>query len=146
MAGSTNTDYLQKKILEMILLQQSFTPATTLYVGLFTAAPGLSAAAAGTEVVQNAATAYARVAIPCTTADWDGPIGVDMQYKNKKDLVFPVPGTQSWGSIVAGGIFDAATGGNLLWVTNIATTKTITAGDGAPKIAAGELVIQRATC
>jgi len=95
-------------------------PATT-YVGLFTTAPTTDASASytGTEVSGGA---YARVAVTSSTG-WSAITGgstAPSQISNAGIITFPTP-TVSWGTILAFGIFDAATTGNLLWLATIAS-------------------------
>lgn len=94
-------------------------PATT-YVGLFTAAPTTDASASytGTEVTGGA---YARVAIT-SSSGWSALSGgstTPAQISNSGSITFPTP-TASWGTVLAIGIFDAATTGNMLWWNTIA--------------------------
>lgn len=146
MAGATSTNYLHNAILGEILRGSAWTPPTTLYVALFTnGSPALDGTGA-TEVVISSATNYARVAIPCNTSNWSAPSGTNQEYSNLNEIVFPVPATQSWGTITSCALFDSATGGNMLWVGRIGTSKPVSTGDGAPRILAGQLKISRATC
>lgn len=146
MASATTSNYLQTKILNLILKGEAWTPPTTLYLALFTnGSPNLDGTG-GTEVTVNGATNYARVAIQQTSSDWSTPSGVNLEYSNLKELTFNVPGTASWGTITAVGLYDAATGGNLLWIGNIGTSKPVSSGDGAPRILPNQLKISRATC
>ena len=56
---------------------------------------------------------------------------------NGTTITFPTA-TADWGTVVAVGIFDAATNGNLLFWANLTTSKTIQNGDTA-QFAAGSL-------
>jgi hypothetical protein len=44
------------------------------------------------------------------------------------------------------GIYDAAAQGSLIFVSTIATAKSIQLGDGAPRILASQLKVLRAAC
>jgi hypothetical protein len=44
------------------------------------------------------------------------------------DVVFP-QATASWGTVVGFGLYDAASGGNLLYFNNLTTSKQIDSGD-----------------
>lgn len=125
---------------------------SNLYIGLFTSNPGGGpySDTPPTEVSASG-TNYSRVAVPrantsSPTAGWNtsgtSPL---YTYTNTADIVFPTPGGTAWGTIFAAGIFDAATSGNLLYVALLGTSKTVGAGDGAPRILAGQLQISRAT-
>lgn len=125
MAGFT--DYFENKIIDHMLRNQAFTPPSQLYLGLFTVSPTDSGG--GTEVSGNG---YQRVAITLSAAS-------NGQTSNTATIDFP-QATGDWGTIVAAGIFDAVTGGNLLMWTTISPQKTITSGD-IFRIPAGNLTI-----
>ena len=55
------------------------------------------------------------------------------------DITFP-QATANWGTIVALGIHDALSSGNLLMYTDLTTTKTIDAGD-ILKVSSGSLTV-----
>lgn len=91
---------------------------TTLYVGLFTTSP--ADAGGGVECSGNA---YARVSVASSLASWAGTQGAGTTAassgtsgttSNNGVITFPTPTPGSWGTVVAFGIFDATTGGNLL--------------------------------
>jgi hypothetical protein len=139
------TDYLENKIVDWLLRGQTFTPPATVYVGLFTAAP--TDAGGGTEVSGGS---YARVAVTSSLANWAGTqsagsttasTGSSGTTTNNNAITFPAP-TANWGTVTAFGVFDAATGGNLLVYGNLNTAKTINNGDAAPSFAAGQLSVQ----
>jgi len=128
MAGKS--DYLENKILDFLLGGVSYTPPSTVYVALFTAAP--TDAGGGTEVSGGG---YARVAVANNTTNF--PTASNGTKSNGTTITFPTA-TADWGTVVAVGIFDAATGGNLLFWANLSTSKTIQNGDTA-QFAAGSL-------
>ena len=126
------TDYLENKIMDWLLRGQPFTPPTNVYVGLFTVAP--NDAGGGTEVTGNN---YARVAVACTETAWAGTQGAGTTAassgtsgttSNNAQINFPTP-SATWGTVLAFGIFDAATGGNLLIYAPLTVAKTINPGD-----------------
>lgn len=111
-------------------------PATT-YVALFTTAPTSDAGTGGTEATGGA---YARVAVT-SSSGWSAISGgatVAEQISNAGVITFPTP-TASWGTIVAVGIYDAATAGNLLYFATI-TSQVIGVGVVA-SFAVGALVL-----
>ena len=120
-------DYYENKILDHMLRAQSFTPPTTVYVALYTVAP--SDSGGGTEVSGGS---YARQPVTFSAAS-GGSI------TNSADITFP-QATADWGTIVAVGLFDASTAGNLLWYGNLTTSKTVNSGD-IFKISAGNLTV-----
>lgn len=117
MAGSFS-DYAENKIVDHLTGKTSFTKPTT-YVALFTVAP--TDAGGGTEVSGNN---YARVAT--TGTDWDAASGGSAS--NAAIITFPTP-SGAWGTVVAFGVFDASTSGNLLWWGDLGTSKAPGSGD-----------------
>lgn len=121
------SDYLEAKLLNHVLRNTSYTPPTTTYVGLFTAAP--SDTASGTEVSGGS---YARQPLSVTTAT----AGI---VTSSGDITFP-QATASWGTISHIGILDAVTSGNLLMYTSLTTSKSIDTDD-ILKISSGNLTV-----
>jgi hypothetical protein len=116
MAGLS--DYYENIVIDHLFRAQEFTPPSTIYVGLFTAAP--TDAGGGTEVSGGG---YARQAVTFSAASGGST-------SNNAAINFPTA-TASWGTVVAFGLFDASTGGNLLAWDNLATSKAIGSGDQA---------------
>jgi hypothetical protein len=127
MAGSFS-DYLEDKVLKHVFTNTSYTPATTLYVGLYTAAP--SDTGGGTQVSGGS---YARVAVTFTVS------GTTTLCTNSASIDFTAA-TASWGTVVAVGVFDASTAGNLLAWADLTASKVIDTGD-VFRIGAGDLDI-----
>jgi hypothetical protein len=121
------TQYLENKILDHVLNNTSYSSPTTVYVGLFTTAP--TDTTSGTEVSGGS---YARQVLSVSTAS-DGVVTSDA------DVTFP-QATASWGTIVALGIHDALSSGNLLMYTDLTTSKTIDEGD-ILKVSTGSLTV-----
>lgn len=126
MAGSF-TDFLEDELLDHAFRNTSYTPAATVYVGLFTTATG--DAGGGTEVSGGS---YARTAITFAAAS-SGSI------TNSGAVTFPTA-TASWSTISHFGIMDASTVGNMLCWGNFDASKAIDNGDTA-KINASALTI-----
>jgi hypothetical protein len=127
MAGSF-TDYLEDKILKHVFTNVSYTSPTTVYVGLFTAAP--TDAGGGTEL---SGSGYTRKSAAFTVS------GTGTLATNSAAVEFDAA-TGSWGTIVAMAIFDASTAGNMLAWADLTTSKTIATGD-VLRIPAGDLDI-----
>jgi hypothetical protein len=126
------SDYLENKIIDQVFRGQAYTFPTTLYVGLYTAAP--SDTGGGTEVTGNA---YARASVAASLANFAGTQGAGTTVassgttgttSNNGSITFPTP-TASWGAVTSFGIFDAASAGNLLFYGTLTITKTINQGD-----------------
>lgn len=112
------SDYLENELLDHAFRNSSYTPPASVYVGLYTVAP--TDAGGGTEVTGGA---YARVTATFTAAS-GGAIS------NSSNLTFTTA-TASWGKILAAGVFDAATSGNMLGWALLTASKTISSGDTA---------------
>jgi hypothetical protein len=133
---SDKSNYLEEEIIKHIFRTGSFTKPTVLGVALFTVAPNKETGAAGTEVSGGN---YARIDVPPLDANWDAVTdGGDTA--NTSVITFGVP-SAAWGSIVAFGIYDALTVGNLMYSNNLTTSKTVNDGDPAPTFPAGSLTI-----
>jgi len=143
MASSSAADYQHNKFMQLLFYNTAYTPPSTVYVALFTTVPSL--AGTGGVEVSTSGTAYARQSIVCSTSGFQGPSGANLEYSNKLDLTYGVP-TANWGTITGAGIYDASTGGNLLYVATLTSPKVVNNGDGAPRILAGQLRVSRATC
>jgi len=128
---SQATDYLEEKILDAMATLGSFdfasgtvTSGAGGYIGLFTSAP--SDSSAGTEV-SGSGTAYERVQIGSTgqgsfNAAAGGEIDNDAEFRWADALA-------DWGTITHVGLFDAATGGNLLVYGQLQSSVVIELGD-----------------
>ena len=114
-----------------------------LYFGLFTVAP--SDSGGGTELTIGVGN-YSRPAFACTLANWAGTqsagstsasSGTGGSTSNNNAITFPTP-SADWGVIVAFGVFDAASGGHLLWWDNLSVNRTVLNGDLAPTFPIGQ--------
>lgn len=131
MAGS-KSDYLENKLLDHSLGGGDYTRPATVYVALFTAAP--SDSGGGTEVSGGA---YARVAVTNNATNWPAAAGGS---KSNGAVFTFAQATANWGTIVAVGIFDALTLGNLMYWATLTNSRTYFNGDQA-KFAVGDIVI-----
>lgn len=132
MAGKST--YLSDKMLNWLKGTAFATAPTTVYVALFTTAPA-DDGTGGTEVSGGS---YARASITTSTG-WSAISGTSpRQISNGGTITFATP-TANWGTIVAIGIYDASTAGNLLYWNTI-TSQVINSGVVA-SLAAGALVI-----
>jgi hypothetical protein len=116
MAGLSN--YAEDLVLDWLFTTASATRPTSWYVGLYTVAPGEGGG--GTEVSGNA---YARQSATFTVSG-TAPTTAE----NSVAIEFPTA-TGTWGTIVAAGIFDASTSGNLIAYADLTASKTIQSGD-----------------
>lgn len=127
------SDYLEVELRKHIFRTGSFTKPSALYVALFTVTP--SDSGGGTEVTGGS---YARVQRDPLDANWTAASSTDGLTDNAAAITFPTP-TANWGTVVAFGIFDASTSGNLLIWGPITPNKTVNNGDPAPSFATGAL-------
>jgi hypothetical protein len=129
MAGNI-TDFLELKLLDHSLGTTSYTKPTNVYLALFTSAT--SDAAGGTEVSTAGGSLYARQAVTFSAA-------ASGSATHAADIAFPVAGA-SWGTITHIALFDAATGGNMLWHGPLNASKAIGSGDQF-RMPAGQLTV-----
>ena len=139
------SDYLENRLIDQLFRGQAYSFPSTLYIGLYTAAP--NDAGGGTEVSGGS---YARVSVGASLANWAGTQGAGTTVastgnsgttSNNGAVTFPAP-TGNWGQVTHFGIFDAASGGNLLFHGALTTPKTVNNGDAAPSFSAASLSIQ----
>ncbi len=114
------SNYLERKLLDHVFRNVAYTQPTTVYVALFTTVP----AGDGTGGVEVSGGSYARQAITFTAAAGGAPASIP----NNALVQFPTA-TANWGTIVGAGIYDAATGGNLLEMGPLTASKTVATGD-----------------
>lgn len=131
MAGS-KSNYLENELLDHWLGNAAFSAPATVYIALFTAAP--SDAGGGTEVSGGS---YARVAVTNNATNWPAASGGSKS--NGTAITFPAA-TANWGTVVAVGIFDASTSGNLLAWSTLENSRSIFTTD-VPSFAAGQITI-----
>lgn len=143
MGTAQASDYLENKIIDHLFRTATFAKPAGLWVALFTAAP--SDAGGGTEVSGGS---YARVSYPPLDTNWyatnggttGNSSGSGGNTGNALSITFPSP-TGNWGTVTHFGIFDAASGGNLLIWDNLTVSRTILNGDPAPAFGVNALQI-----
>ncbi len=123
---SAFSNYLENKVMLHVFGGSAYSAPATLYLALYTVAPDDTGG--GTEV---SGTAYARQTVAFTVTNDTA--------SNTSAVEFPTAGS-SWGTIVAVGIFDQLTSGNLLAYGNLTASKTIASGD-VFRVPAGDLDI-----
>jgi hypothetical protein len=140
---SAMTDYLENKLVDHMMRAVPYTAPAALYVALFTTAT--TDAGGGTEVLGGA---YARVQCGPSLVAWKGThgstsgnsSGTGGVTSNASPVSFPLP-TADWGSIGWYAIFDALSGGNMLFQGPLQSAKTVNLGDPAPSFLADQLVL-----
>jgi hypothetical protein len=126
------SDYLEVALLNATLNGVAFTAVNNPYVSLHTADP--TDAGTGTEVSGGS---YAR-----TTASFATASGTSGLVATDSDVTFPTA-TATWGVVGWIGLWDAASGGNMLYHTALDASKTIDSGD-IFKITTGNLTVELA--
>jgi hypothetical protein len=116
MAGFS--DYLEDKVLDHVFGGNAYTAPTTLYVALYTVAP--TDTGGGTEVTGGS---YARQTGAFTVSGTNPTTAA-----NSSAIEYPTA-TANYGTVVAVGIFDALSSGNLLAYANLTTSKVVSTGD-----------------
>jgi hypothetical protein len=114
------SEYLEQKILSHIFGDTAYTRPTVLHVGLLTATPADEGG-----MVEVAAAEYVRIQRDPGDVNWISQ--ADGRRINATAIEFADPLT-NWGTVVAVGIFDAPTGGNLICYTLLDAPKTVQAG------------------
>ena len=124
---SEMSNYLEDALINAVLRNTAYSSPTTTYVSLHTADP--TDAGTGTEVAGGS---YVR-----TAATFGAPSnGVTT---NSAAVEFP-QATGNWGTVSHIGIWDASTTGNMLFHTQLDSSKNIETGD-IFKIASGSLSV-----
>lgn len=118
------SDYLEAKVLDLLFSNTAYTIPATLHIALFTVAPNTETGASGTEVTGGS---YARAAVTNNTTNFPAASGGNKSNGTAINFITP---TANWNTVVAVGIYDSSTAGNLLASTNLTTSKTINSGDG----------------
>jgi hypothetical protein len=138
------SDYCANKLIDLIFRGQAFTWPATLYGALFTVAP--SNAGGGTEVSVGS---YARFVLASTLAALSGTqaagstvasTGTSGRISNNAALSYPAP-SAAQGTVVAEGLIDASTGGNLMFWAALSSPRTISSGSPAQTHPADSLSI-----
>ncbi len=122
--------YLDDSFLSAALRQVPYASPLAVYLALFTTAP--TQAGGGVEVTGGA---YAR-----QTVTFGVP--VDGVSTNTVDVLFPIA-TAGWGTLVAFGVYDASSGGNLLYYSMLSSPRAVVITD-QPRFAAGQLAATEA--
>lgn len=121
-------DATARALLDHLFSDPPYVPPQTYYAGLSPSMPTI----AGTGFVEPDSGGYVRLAT--TGADWSPAEGsTPTQKTNTKAFVWPMA-TEDWAdgaNLVACGLFDAATEGNLVVCAAIRTPKAVLAGDTA---------------
>ena len=154
MASATTSNLFYKEIMDFVLTNSTppLTGITSFYIGLLTSGTSASGAMSQSYTEVPTGVGYGRVQINRSSTSSGGISGWqynsgNLEYSNLSDIVFGVP-TSNWGTIVAVGLFKTSTIGSadMMYYAGLTSNKVVNAGDGAPKVLAGQLRIARASC
>ena len=118
------TNYGAQKLIGYLFGSNAYSVPATLYVGLYTATP--SNLGGGTEV---SAAGYARVAVTNSGGNWNGATNTFPSIVSNTGIIAFPSATADWGTVGFFGIFDSASGGNLIWWGTLSTAVDIPSGD-----------------
>lgn len=121
------TLYLASQVLESTLRGASFTTPAAIYMALYTTSPSISGG--GVEVSGGN---YLREAVTFAPS-------ASGQAVSAADVIFPIASTD-WGTIVAYGLFDALSAGNLLYFSVLSSPRAVLTNDQV-KFPAGQLAV-----
>ena len=136
---SAATNHTESLALTWLMTTSSATRPTAWYVGLFTAAPTDAGTGSGTEV-STSGTAYARKQVTFSVNTTGTSPNITTRAQNTATLLWD-PATANWGTVTHLAVFDASTGGNMLFYGALTANKTIDSGD-AFQILANNLSIE----
>jgi hypothetical protein len=127
------TDYLENEVLDHILGGADYARPATVYIALSTTQPSDN----GSGFTEPGVGAYARVAVTNDATEW--PAASSGSKANANAVQFPTA-TADWGLITHYGLFDVASGGNLLMWGDLSPSQTVYSSD-IPIIGAGDIVV-----
>ena len=122
------SNFLETEILDHVFGAAAYTAPGTMYLALYTSAPG--EAGGGTEVSASG-TAYARQSVAFTVSGNTA--------SNTGAVEYPTA-TDDFGTVTHVGVMDALTSGNLMAYAALTSSKTIAIGD-VFRVPAGDLDI-----
>jgi len=110
------SNYLEDAVLNHVFGGSAYSAPSTLHIALFTVAPGEDGTG-GTEVSGGG---YARQTGTFTVSSGTASNSSAIEYSTA---------TANYGTVVAMGIYDSATSGNLLAYGTLTTSKVVSTGD-----------------
>lgn len=112
------SDHAENLLLNFLMTTGTATRPTNWYLALYSAAP--SDSGGGTEI---SGSGYSRQSV-----SWDAASGTGGTTSNSGNVTFTASGG-NFGNVTHIGIFDASSGGNLLWHGAMAAAKQVNSGD-----------------
>ncbi|MFM9105443.1 MAG: hypothetical protein ACKOWF_01945 [Chloroflexota bacterium] len=145
---SAASDYVEKAVIEYLFNvggNAALPRPAGIWVSLHASAPAAETAPAWQATEVAAGSGYARAA----TGNWTGSQvtgGTAWQVTNAAQVEFPQP-SGDWAAranLTHFALWDAASGGNLLFTGALASPRPVVAGDGKPTFQAASLTVQLA--
>lgn len=127
------TSYLNRSLMNQLFGGVAYTFPSTVYVGLSTTTPDGTGTAGTGNFTEPSGGSYARVSVTNNTTNFgtaSSATTASISRQNKATVTFPAA-TGTWGSVTHVGVFDAASGGNLLAFGILSSANTINSGDTA---------------
>lgn len=131
MANMSN--YLENKLIDFLFRGVAFTPSSTLYIALCTAAP--TDASTGSTISEISGGNYARQSLAINTTNWSTTnadngatsSGTTGTTTNSVQIAW---NAVTWtGTVTDVAICDALTGGNVLFYATLGASRTVASGD-----------------
>lgn len=126
---SAASDYTEANVINALLRGVAFPLPTHTYVGLHTADP---TDAGGNEVTVGAWPAYVRRQAEAGGAigsGWSAPGATNGQSKNANQLTYPGMDGAAPVTVTHWAVYDALSGGNMLFYAALQTSRTLQIGD-----------------
>lgn len=125
------TDFVNNKMLDILLGAVPYNAPSTLYIGL---SRGVASKAG--IVYEPSGGSYSRVAMANDSAHF--PAATAGTKSNASTISFPMP-SADWGHILSVFLADSPTGGNVLAMADLSSSRMVTLGSPAPSLAVGSL-------
>lgn len=130
------TNVFNKQVMNNLFGNGTYTSVTPLYfaLGLDTTTPDGTGANGTTGFTEVSGGSYARVSVASNTTSFGALVtssaSQSISRSNAISISFP-QATATWGTVKFVGVFDSATGGNMLAYGQLSATNNISSGDTA---------------
>lgn len=129
------TDFTVNEILDQLFGAAAYTAPATLYAAALLVLP--VDADTGSTIVEPTGGSYARKSLTNNLTNFAA--AASRLKQTDQDITFATA-TADWGIIIAVGLVDASSAGNLLWWGELTASKEVLSGN-VLKVAAGDLAI-----
>lgn len=123
----TATAYIRNELRKHLFRTGSFTKPSAFYIGLLT-----------NETTEVSGGGYARAQLDPSDSNWTAET-TDGQTRNAVEIEFPTA-SADWGTITHAGIYDAASGGNMIFLITLSAS-TVVLGGGTARFPVNSLQI-----